>query len=70
MLFRSLPEALGCKGWLTAKASTVAELEDAISKIGKHDGASYIEVMIPESESQPFPEDLIDKMYKFRTPTK
>ena len=66
--YHLVPEAFGCKGWLTAKASTVAELEDAISKIEKHDGAAYIEVMIPESESQPFPADLIDKMYKFRTP--
>jgi indolepyruvate decarboxylase len=39
--------ACGSKVWLTAKASKIAELEDVISKVVKHDAAAYIEVMIP-----------------------
>jgi len=37
-------------------------------EIEAHDGAAYIEVMIPNEESQPLPEDAIDRGYKLRTP--
>ena len=66
--YHLLPEAFGCKGWLTAKAGTVAELEDILGKIEKHDGAAYIQVLIPESESQPLPAEVIDRDYKLRIP--
>ncbi len=33
------------------------------------DGAAYIEVMIPNEESQPLPETTVDRSYKLRTPT-
>ena len=63
-----LPEAFGCKGWLTRKVATVAELDAALDAIDAHDGAAYIEVMIPDEESQPLPDDVIDRGYKLRTP--
>lgn len=66
--YHLLPQAFGCEGWLTLKVSTVAELEEAFAKIETHDGAAYIEVMIPEVESQPLPEEVIDNAYKLRTP--
>ena len=66
--YHLLPEAFGCKGWLTAKIGTVAELEDILGKIEKHDGASYIQVLIPELESQPLPAEVIDRDYKLRIP--
>lgn len=66
--YHLLPEAFGCKGWLTAKVGTVAELEDILGKIEKHDGAAYIQVLIPESESQPLPAEVIDRDYKLRVP--
>ena len=66
--YHLLPEAFGCKEWLSAKVGTVAELEDILAKIGNCDGAAYIEVMIPNEESQPLPEDVIDRGYKLRTP--
>ena len=66
--YHLLPEAFGCKGWLTAKVETVAELEDILGKIEKHDGAAYIQVLIPESESQPLPAEVIDRDYKLRIP--
>ena len=66
--YHRLPEALGCKGWLSAKVTTVGELEDILAKIEKHDGAAYVEVMIPNEESQPLPEEVIDSGYKLRTP--
>jgi indolepyruvate decarboxylase len=66
--YHLLPEAFGCQGWLTRKVSTVAELDAALDAIDAHDGAAYIEVMIPDGESQPLPEEVIDRGYKLRTP--
>lgn len=66
--YHLLPEAFGCKGWLPAKVGTVAELEEILEKIETHDGAAYIEVMIPNEESQPLSEEVIDSGYKLRTP--
>lgn len=66
--YHLLPEAFGCKGWLSAKVGTVAELDAVLDRIDAHDGAAYIEVMIPDEESQPLPEDMIDRGYKLRTP--
>jgi indolepyruvate decarboxylase len=66
--YHLLPEAFGCKGWLTAKVGTLAELDDILGKIEKHDGAAYIQVLIPETESQPLPAEVIDHDYKLRIP--
>jgi indolepyruvate decarboxylase len=66
--YHRLPAAFGCKDWLSVKVTTVAELDDAFDAIAAHDGAAYIEVMIPNEESQPMPEDVIDRGYKLRTP--
>ncbi|MCA0302711.1 MAG: alpha-keto acid decarboxylase family protein [Proteobacteria bacterium] len=66
--YHLLPQAFGCEGWLSLKVGTVAELEAALARIEAHDGAAYIEVMIPETESQPLPEAIIDNAYKVKTP--
>ncbi len=66
--YHLLPKAFGCKEWLSAKVATVAELEDILAKIGNCEGAAYIEVMIPNEESQPLPGDVIDSGYKLLTP--
>ncbi|TXI59461.1 alpha-keto acid decarboxylase family protein [Mycolicibacter arupensis] len=66
--YHLLPAAFGCRGWLTSRVSTVAELERALEALDSHDGAAYIEVMIPHEESQPLPADLIDRGYKLATP--
>ena len=51
--YHLLPEAFGCKGWIVAKVSTNAELEAAFAKVAAEDSAAYLEVMIPNEESQP-----------------
>lgn len=66
--YHLLPTAFGCRGWLTSRVTTVAELERALEALDSHDGAAYIEVMIPHEESQPLPADLIDRGYKLATP--
>ena len=64
-----LPEALGCKGWLSASVSTIAELDKVLDAVESHSGAAYIEVMIPGEESQPLPESVQDRGYKLDTPS-
>ncbi len=66
--YHLLPEAFGCRGWLTAKVGTVAELDKVLDEIDTHEGAAYVEVMIPNEESQPLPDEMIDRAYKLRTP--
>ena len=66
--YHLLPQAFGCKGWLTAKVGTVAELDAILDRIEAHPGACYVEVMIPNEESQPLPGAVIDSGYKLRTP--
>ncbi|MGV0990999.1 MAG: alpha-keto acid decarboxylase family protein [Mycobacterium sp.] len=66
--YHLLPAAFGCKNWLSLKVSTVAELDAAFEAIEAHDGAAYVEVMIPDEESQPFPDAVIDRGYKVATP--
>ncbi len=66
--YHLLPEAFGCKNWLTAKVGTVGELDRILDRIDKHKGAAYVEVVIPNEESQPLPDEVIDRAYKLRTP--
>ncbi len=67
--YHLIPEAMGCKGWVTGRVTTVAELEDAIKRIESSDAPAYIEVMIPAAESQPVSDAKKDQLYKLRTPT-
>jgi indolepyruvate decarboxylase len=66
--YAQLPAAMGCSDWFCAKVSTVAQLDAAIEKANSFDGASYIEVMIPASESQPAPIALQNHVYKANIP--
>jgi len=66
--YHLLPEAFGCRNWLTARVGTVAELDEVLRRITGHDGAAYVEVLIPNEESQPLPDAVIDAGYKLRTP--
>ena len=47
---------------------TVAELDAALERIASEDSAAYIEVMIPNEESQPLPASIIEGGYKLETP--
>lgn len=67
--YHLLPEAFGCTNWLSVKVGTVAELDDILARIEHHDGAVYVEVLIPEEESQPLPANIIDLDYKLAIPT-
>lgn len=62
--YSQIPSAMGCDAWFSARVGTVCELDAAIEKANIFDGASYIEVMIPSSESQPLPQSVQNQIYK------
>ena len=62
--YQKIPEAMGCKDWLTARITTVADLDAIFAKIDSEKRAAYIEVMIPPEESQPLTRDVISRIYK------
>jgi indolepyruvate decarboxylase len=66
--YHLLPEAFGCKNWISARVSTVAELDLVLDQIDAYDSAAYVEVMIPNEESQPLPESTVDSGYLLKTP--
>lgn len=67
--YHLMPQAFGCRDWFSARVSTVAELEAALTHIASHPGAAYVEVIIPNEESQPLPDAVIDSGYKLKTPS-
>ena len=66
--YHLLPAAMGCKDWFVRRVSTIGQLEDALVAINAQNCGAYIEVMIPEAESQPLPRAVIDRTYKVATP--
>lgn len=68
--YSQIPSAMGCDVWFSARVGTVGELDAAIEKANTFDGASYIEVMIPASESQPLPLAVQNQIYKTNIPGK
>ncbi len=67
--YSEIPRAFGCRGWLTKRVATVKELDEVLDELKAHNNGAYIEVIIPESESVPLPADVLDAMYKLKTPT-
>jgi len=43
--YHTLPAALGCRGWFTAKVTTLGELDAALARASTGESASYIEVV-------------------------
>ena len=43
--YHTLPAALGCKEWFTAKVTTLGELDAALAKASRGESACYIEVV-------------------------
>ena len=66
--FHKLPEAFGCKGWITKKVTTAQELDDVLALVQESDSAAYIEVVMPQDEYEPFSDAILDYMYKVNTP--
>ncbi len=62
--YHRVPAAMGCDDWFCARIETVGELDAALEKARRHSGAAYLEVMIPDSESQPLPAAELKRLYK------
>jgi len=65
--YASIPAALGCKGWWCGRAGTVAELEQALAAISAHQGAAYLEVLIPTEERQSLADEVIETFHQTTT---
>jgi len=66
--YHTLPAAMGCRDWFCTRIETVGDLELALEEARNHNGGCYLEVMIPETESQPLSRSAIDNIYKTNTP--
>jgi indolepyruvate decarboxylase len=62
--YHTLPAAMGCRDWFCTRIETVGDLESALVEARNHSGACYLEVMIPETESQPLSKKIINRIYK------
>lgn len=51
--YTALPAALGCKDWFVARATTNAELDNAMAKAQIHNGACYIEIIAGRTDFPP-----------------
>ena len=43
--YHALPAALGCRGWFTARVTTLGEFDAALDRAAAGESASYIEVV-------------------------
>lgn len=43
--YHALPAALGCRGWFTAKVTTLGELDAGLARAATSESASYVEVV-------------------------
>jgi indolepyruvate decarboxylase len=62
--YHTLPAAMGCRNWFCTRIETVGDLESALEEARNHPGGCYLEVMIPEAESQPLSKKTINRIYK------
>ena len=62
--YHSLPAAMGCRDWFCTRIETVGDFESALLEARNHSGGCYLEVMIPETESQPLSNEIINRVYK------
>jgi indolepyruvate decarboxylase len=66
--YHTVPAAMGCRDWFCTRVETVGDLESALEEARRHNGGCYLELMIPETESQPISVARQDRLYKYRTP--
>lgn len=60
--YTELPHALGCEGWVTARATTVAELDAALQLAANAETGVYVEVVTGRYEASPLSEKLGAKL--------
>ena len=56
---------MGCTGWFTARVTTHAELDAALTTAGQHDGGCHIQVVLPRGDIPPsLPRAFLDRGYR------
>lgn len=60
--YTQLPQTLGCEGWLTARVSTIGELDAALIAAETGNQAAYIEVVTGPYEASPLARKLHDAL--------
>jgi len=60
--YTQLPQALGCEGWLSARVSTIGELDAALISAETGNQAAYIEVVTGPYEASPLARKLHDAL--------
>ncbi|WP_024519164.1 thiamine pyrophosphate-binding protein [Bradyrhizobium sp. Tv2a-2] len=58
--YAELPRVFGCKGWMTARVTTCAELDQALQRAELAESGVYIEVVTAPDEAPPLPLRLKD----------
>ena len=48
--YADIVKTLVCRGWWCGKASSLAELDQALAAINNHSDAVYLEILIPPEE--------------------
>src|SRR5438105_15608382 len=48
--YHALPAALGCRGWCTARVTTLGELDAALARAATGESASFIDVVTGEMD--------------------
>ena len=66
--YHTVPAAMGCRDWFCTRVETVGELDSALEEARRHHTGSYLELMIPETESQPIAKARQNRLYKSPTP--
>jgi indolepyruvate decarboxylase len=63
--YAKLPEAMGCRGWFTARVETVGELDEALRDASDHDGACYVEIVLDRRDLPPtYAAPVLDTLYE------
>jgi indolepyruvate decarboxylase len=63
--YAELPHALGCQGWVNARASSCGVLDDALKTAEQADGAAYIEVITDAYDAPPMYKELHENVKSF-----
>ncbi|WP_420996277.1 alpha-keto acid decarboxylase family protein [Cupriavidus sp. 30B13] len=64
--YSALPHALGCDGWVTARATTCGELDDALATAQQAASGAYIEVVTDAYAASPLAQQLGDALKALR----
>ena len=63
--YASLPHAMGCDGWFTARVTTCGQLDEALESAEQVDAAAYIELVTDAFDAPPMYKKLHENVESF-----